>query len=457
MSAYNPGVSNYTGNLANTVQPEILIRRFNDALAENLKHRALYKLEPIPGALGQNYTFTRVGRLADADDPIAPAANSDLNSGMTVGSPANVEQFSTVINKYGNTLDTNLISTSIAIDNQVYRNAKDLGINAARSMEKVCRRFLYGAYGGGTSFVTATASNVNSITIANAFGFDTIIVSGVQTAVSTTNKLPIAITNSGGTVTSVNVTNVSGGTLDKNIEWFPATLTLDANVTAAIGDTVVAINAPLQVRPSNVASPFFLTTSSIMTLQTLLTQLNNLETSSVGPFDESNLYYLIITPTGYYELYQDQTFQSAFRSLGEQDVYARAAFGVFQNMLIFKTPLCPTATKTVNVGSLNIKQCVLVGEDACIEGRYADIDKLDQLASLNVGLIEQDYDPDSGIKMMYRAPMDRAGEVVSLSWIYYGGFAQSTDSLTLTPNPAYTGSATASNRIYGRACVAQHY
>jgi hypothetical protein len=441
-----PGVSNYSGNLAQTIQPEILIRQFQDAATSNLRYRGLYEVAPIPSAVGQNFDFTAVGLLTDADDPITPAANTDLNNGMTPQSPTAVEQYRVKLNKYGNTLDTNLVSTSIAIDNQVYRNAKDLGINAGRSLDKAARRFLFAAYGGGTTYVTTTAGASTSINIANAFGFDTVMVSGVQTQVSVTNPLAVTIG-----ANSVNITGVSGVTVDKDIEWAPGTLTIDVATAVTAGDLVKAANAPAQRRPGALTNIYSLTATSYLTLQDLMFMEAQLEEDNIPPMTESGYYHMILSPVGMNQLFNDTAFQSAFRGLGEQDVYARNALGALSNMLFFKTALSPKDSRTLGAGALTVRNAILVGGGGCVEGRYDNIDKLKQLADLNTGLVEQDYDPESGIMMMYRGPYDRHGEIIGLSWKYLGGFTQRTDSLTLTPN---TGASI--NRIYGRAIVSQH-
>ena len=176
-----------------------------------------------------------------------------------------------------------------------------------------------------------------------------------------------------------------------------------------------------------------------------------LEEDNVPPMTESGYYHMILSPIGMNQLFNDTAFQSAFRGLGEQDVYARNALGALSNMLFFKTALSPADTRTLNAGSLKVRNAILLGGGGCVEARYDDINKLKQLADLNVGLIEQDYDPESGIMLLYRGPYDRHGEIIGISWKYLGGFTQRTDSLTLTPN---TGASI--NRIYGRGIVAQH-
>lgn len=442
-----PGINNATGTLALTVQSDILVREFQDALSPGRRFRSLYNIMPAPAALGQRFLLDKVGLLADADDPLAVLTdNSDFNSGMTLTNPAAVEQVSVKMNKWGNALNTNLLTTSISMENQVIRNSRDLGLNAGKSLEKFARRMYSAAYGGGTTYVTTNAANVNTVNVANAFGFDMVMVTGVQTQVSTTNKLLITVNS-----TSVNVTGVSGVTIDKDIDWAPATLTLDALVIAVVGDLVKASTAPILRMPGGITNPYLLTSASLLTVQDLLYMEATMTNDNVEAMAETGYYHAVIDSFGYNNLYTDTNFSSAMRGQGQDDIYARQALGAFSGFLFFKTSLPPNDTRTLNAGALRIYGSLIAGDMSGIEGRYTDIDKLNDLAALGVGVIVNDYDEESGIMLQYRAPLDLSGEVITQSWKYLGGFTQWTDSLTLTPNVGQSV-----NRNYGRAMMCWH-
>jgi len=432
-----PGIENVSGSLQNLLQDGIILREFNDHLTVNLVWRSCYEAFYPTAALGQRFLYNQSKDLADVPDPITPAANTDMNNGMTPVDPAAVEQYAIKLNRYGNTLDTNLLVSSISMENQFMKNAKDLGRNAGRSLDKSARGHLNAAYGGGLSYVTANASNTANINVANVFGFDFVMIDGAPIAVSSTNKLAVTVGSN-----TANVIGVSSVTVDRDIDWAPGTLTLDANVTQVIGDKIVAGTAPVQYDPNGVNSnPYLITSSSDPTLNMILGMISQLEDDAVPPHDDM-YYHFILDPVTYANLYKDSQFREIFRGQGNTDVYSRGALGSFGNALFFKTQVSAKDTRTVNSGSVVIRHMLATGGEVGYEGRYADIQKLYELAGMNQSIIMTEFDDETWVQLQHRAPLDRHGEIVSSSWKFLGGFTARTDSLTLS-----------SSRNYGRAVI----
>lgn len=432
-----PGLENVSGSLQNLLQDGIILREFNDHLTPNLVWRSCYAEFYPTAALGQRFLYNQSKDLADVPDPITPAANTDMNNGMTPVSAADIEQYAIKLNRYGNTLDTNLLVSSLSMENQFAKNARDLGRNAGRSLDKSARGHLNAAYGGGITYVTANASNTANVNVANVFGFDFVMVDGVPTAVSSTNKLAVTLGSN-----SANVQGISGVTVDRDIDWAPGTLQLDANVTQVVGDKVTAATAPVQYDPNGVnGNPYLITSSSSTTLDMILGMISQLEDDSVPPHDDM-YYHLIMDPIAYSQLFADSKFREIFRGLGNEDVYTRGALGSFGNALIFKTQVAAKDTRTVNSGSVVIRHMLATGGEVGYEGRYADIDKLNQLAGMNQSIIMTEFDDETWVQLQHRSPLDRHGEIVSSSWKFLGGFTARTDSLTLS-----------GSRNYGRAVL----
>lgn len=418
------GLENLSGNFQNLIEDQIHIREALDPLYENLRYRAEYEEFYAPGHIGQRFTFTNLDIMDDADDAITPPANSDLDSGMAAATAETPEEFDARLEKYGNTLDTHLLSSSLSLENQYILNMRALGRNAGRSIEKVARRHMFAAYGGGNSYLTANVSNSNSANVANIFGMDWKQVSGVPTAVSASNPLGVTIGSN-----AVNITAVSGVSIDKNIDWASGTLTLDANVTNVTGDQVLVDTAPRQIDPNGLnQNPYEITTSDDPTLNMILDMVAYLEDDSVPPADMSGYYHFITDPITLAKLQQTQAFREIFRGRGNDDVFTRGAFGAFGNVLFYKSQLAPKATKTVNSGSVSIKHMIAIGEGLGYEARYGDVDKLMSQAQLGgYSLIDQFLDTESWTMFQTRAPLDRHGEVIAQSWKFLGGFALRTD------------------------------
>lgn len=431
-----PGIENVSGSLQNMFQDGIILREFNDHLTVNLVWRACYATFYPTAALGQRFLYNQSKDLADVPDPITPAANTDMNNGMTPVDPAAIEQYAIKLNRYGNTLDTNLLVSSLSMENQLFKNAQDLGRNAGRSLDKSARGHLNAAYGGGVTYVTANVNGVN-VNVANVFGFDFVMVDGVPTAVSSTNKLAVTLGSN-----SANVQGISGVTVDRDIDWAPGTLQLDASVLQVVGDKVTAATAPIQFDPNGVNSnPYLITGSSYATLEMILGMISQLEDDSVPPHDDQ-YYHIICDPQQYYQLFADSKFREVFRGQGNEDVYTRGALGSFGNALFFKSQVCAKDTRTVNSGSVMIRHMLCTGGEVGYEGRYGDITKLNQLAGMNQSVIMSEFDDETWVQLLHRSPLDRHGEVVSSSWKFLGGFTARTDSLTLS-----------SSRNYGRASL----
>lgn len=433
----NPGLENFSGSLQNLILENWTMREVLDALYPNLRYRAPFSLLFPPTALGQQFTDTRTGLLADKDDPITPPANTDIDSGLTPVSPPNIETFAVTLNKYANVLDTNLLTSTLSITNQVLKNAKDLGLNAGKSMDAVARHRLFAAYNAGNTYLTANASNTNTINVANVYGFDFLMVDGVPTAVSATNKIAITV---GGT--AVNVTTVQNASVDKDIDWAPGQLVLDANVTALVGVQVLAGSAPIQVDPNGTLSnPYLITASSYPTLDMLFDMVSQLGDDNVEPMEDM-YYHLIMDPVAKAKLMQDDDFKLVFRGMGNEEVYTRGAFGAIGNLLFFETSRTPKDTRTVNSGSVMIRHMIALGSQVGIEARYADVERIFELARVDKGIISLDYNEETGVFHIIRSPIDRLGQVISQGWQFLGGHVITTDSLTLS-----------SSRNYGRAVV----
>jgi hypothetical protein len=128
--------SDLTGSLQNIIQDGILWREFQDHLTPNIVFRSCFTHVYPNAALGQRFLYNQSQDLSDVPDPITPAANTDMNNGMTPVDPAGIEQYALKLNRYGNTLDTNLLVSSLSMENQFAKNARDLGRNAGRSLPR---------------------------------------------------------------------------------------------------------------------------------------------------------------------------------------------------------------------------------------------------------------------------------------------------------------------------------
>lgn len=139
------GINNLPAALQSTIQMGFLEHRFGLPLKAKLGFRSIADREPFTANVGETITKTRTGLLPAITTPMAPAANSDITSGLT---PQNysVEQYILAINPYGANMMLNIVTQKVAIADFFLRNAYALGEQAFRSVDTLAQQALFNAY-----------------------------------------------------------------------------------------------------------------------------------------------------------------------------------------------------------------------------------------------------------------------------------------------------------------------
>lgn len=428
-----PGLHNYPVNLQNIVQDGILIREFQEPLMPNLRFRACFVPMETDRYIGQTFTFSKRGDLPSDIEPInmASVSDSDLNSGLTPQTQPLVENYSTTISKWGEAVHTNLLAASVAIEDTFAANARALGRQAGKGLDKSSRRVLSQAYLGGNTFLTAIATATTTLTVDNIYGFTHVIVNGIPTPVSVGNPLAVKVNGVANTV--VGYTETSLRTVDDHAE---GTLTLSGAVTEAIGASVISGFAPAQLRPNGKTTDYNLAATDLPTMNDLLLQEATLESLNIPP-GQDGFYYGYMDAITHTKLYQDSAFQQAFQSQGITDIYGRRALGILGNTMFFQTSHMPQGNVTTSGGTLNVKSTFVHGGEIGYEARYNGIDKLLNPTGMASNIHITMMSPDTYIVMQFRAPLDIHGEVSTASWKFLGNWVAATDSLSNDVSNAY--------------------
>jgi len=468
-------IQNFPAALQPIIQQGFLEHRFEQALRSTLGYRAIADKETFPNHDGEIVTKTRAGLLPTATTPInptyvtAPAATaSTLDSGLTPVTWG-VEQYTLGINKYALTMDLNVMTQKVGIENRFVQNAYALGENAKRTRDELARNALFGGValgslqtggylGGNTRVRTAAAAGGTSVAVDDVRGFMATAVSGVQTVVSPQSPLTVTISGNPYVVSSVSVdaTNVST-TLPQQIglAGLSGTLNLTSGIVTTDGAAnapVIAATAPVVLRPNGRTSAAALQPTDLLTMGLLLDAVSSLRLNAVPTVD--GLYNVYVDARSARQLFADPDFKQLFQ--GSTSENALIAAGMIENAFLglrfvtsTQAPVQPVTTAQGFAAAGTIRRPIICGAGALIEGNFdmttvgPDTGPADGVGQITV--VE-------GVRMVTREPLDRLQELVTQSWEWIGGYCAPTD-LTTTPSTV----PTATNSAYKRAVVIEHF
>ena len=104
-----------------------------------------------------------------------------------------LEQWSVTMDQFGNSMDTNMLGSAMALASKFLADSATLGINAGQSINQVARNKLYKGYAGGRTWCTTAGTSDTSIIVQSTNGFEYNSVNGVPVAVSGANPLNVTI------------------------------------------------------------------------------------------------------------------------------------------------------------------------------------------------------------------------------------------------------------------------
>ncbi len=466
MAAQNFGpLSTLPAGLVAAIQQNYLERAFIDPLLNVLGYRNLSKKETFPAKIGDTITKTKIGLMIPNIIPLNPSTNTNLDNGLTTNQYS-LEQYSLAIYQYPQVApDINLLDDQTSISEFFMRNAMDLGVAQATALDRIARNSLFNAYMSGNTAVTATlGSPGTTIHVDDTRGFQTVIVNGVVTPVSSGNMLPVYVNgvlyqlqtyaNDG---TNVSTAISTGGT--------SGTLTFSTNVTTTdgtAGHSVISAYAPYIARPNGRATTSAIQSTDLLNMTTILAAVAYLKNNAVPKIDGA--YNLYLNSTSMNELFQDPEFQILNRGVSVRDpTYVNAwVNSQFLDVRYVET----TETFVQSAGLVNgsytvaqqIQRPLLAGRDTLVEGIFnPGMESIRNMANTGVGRMDDPRTPvnilgekftKEGFYFYIRPPLDRLAQIVSQTSNYVGGFVVPTDVTTTS-----SIIPTASNANYKRAVV----
>jgi hypothetical protein len=403
------------------MQNGILDRVFAEALRPEFIFPALADPEPWQGGLGDTKTMTRKGLLA----PATTAITGSDTSAATYG----IEQWSVTMDQYGQAVDTNMLTSAMALSSKFLADIQTLGINAGQSLNQIARNKLYTAYAGGRTWCTTTAGSDTSIIVNSVAGFTHVLVNGVPTAVSASNPLTVTVEGVANTVTGVNAgTN---------------TLTLGTARADTAGDYLVAANAPTTIRPTG-DTAFDLTGSNTATFamfRSAVTRLRKMNVPTVNGY-----YVAHIDPDTESQLFSDSDIKHALQGRVDSPIYTDLSIGRFGGIDWVRNNECPTLLAGSG-GTVTVHRPIVLGAGALVAAPFEGIGDLLRGTGVDdvpdISMIEAA--PGVQVARIVRPPQDRLQQTLSTSWSWVGDYGVPSDSL-----------ANSDAALFKRAVVLEH-
>ncbi len=437
------GIQNFPAALQPIIQQGFLEREFEQALRSRLGYRAIADREDIAVGIGETLTKTRAGLKPSVTTPLPPASNNNFDNGLTP-TTWGVEQYTITINHYAATTDLNMVTSRVGIASQFLQNAYVNGEQAARSLDELARNTLFNSYFGGNTRVRVTLGAAGpAVSVDDIRGFQFAFVNGVQQPVSGSNPLSVVVGSD--TYSAIGaVADASNASSAPNGISGVLTFSSSVNVTdGTAGNSVIATNASVIVRPAGAGNTAALTAGATLTMSNLLDAVSHLRTNAVPEID--GVYNCYLDPISARQLFADPDFKQLFQgATSVNQVFRRAMVNQFLGLRFIPTTeafVQPHPT----LSGLMVRRPIVCGQGALIEGDFAG------MAADDVAPKDSIVNIVDGVAMVTREPLDRLQQIIAQSWYWIGGFCTPSDTTT---NP--TTVPTATSAAFKRAVMIEH-
>ena len=437
------GIQNFPAALQPIIQQGFLEREFEQAMQSRLGYRACADREDIAVGIGETLTKTRAGLKPSVTTPIAPNSNTNLDNGLTPGSWG-VEQFTITINHYAATTDLNMVTSRVGIASQFLQNAYVNGEQAARSLDELARNALFNAYFGGNTRVRTTLGSPGpALSVDDIRGFLFAFLNGIQQPVGSGNPLTVTVGSNAYTLVGAAADGTNVSTAPNGVS---GVLTFSSNVTVAdgtSGNSVIAANASVIVRPSQRTNTTQLGAGDMLTMSCLLDAVARLRLNAVPEID--GVYNCYLDPVSARQLFADPDFKQLFQgATSANQVFRQGMTNDFLGLRF--VPTTETFVQThPSLFGLMVRRPIICGQGALVEGDFAGMGAADVAPADSIVSIV------NGVAMVTREPIDRLQQIIAQSWYWIGGFCAPSDTTT---NPMTIPTAT--NAAFKRAVIVEH-
>jgi hypothetical protein len=473
---------NFPAVVQKLLQQNFLAREMQEGLDSVLAYRRVAIQETFPGRIGETLTRTRKGRKKPVTDAISITSLANLDNGLSpTANPWSIEQYVTTIEEYADTSDLNLMQEQAGIADQFIANARNNGVQAAQSLERICRKKLFGAYLSGNTRITAAPDTAiidtpqstlttlasgasGNINVDDIRGFTTAIVNGYPTAVSVSTPLSAVVIQATGTTFSVSVeaataygyeANKSALDITNTPDAIPGKLTIKNNeagtYTYVANDVLIATDAPAIFRNRGVRGTHLITSSDVISFGIIEDAVAYLRDNGIPPMADGT-YHCILDNTSLRQLFADQDFKQFYAGRAQdaeirnQDIIQLAGVSFITTTESYIQPSTGAAT---NKPAVKVRRPIVCGAESIIQANFDGM--ITWLGERGLDRNDSPIAMVDGVVQIVREPLDRLQQIVAMSWTWIGDFAVPTDvTATATIIP------TASNARYKRCVVIEH-
>lgn len=435
------------------VQENILERAFHDALFPRLLFRGEASPQLWPANVGDRMVFTGAGLIKPKMKPLSPGVDPTPSTYSS-------EQWEAQLQQYADTIDTHMPTSITAIANLFLRNAQQLGLSSAQSLNRIARNRMFNAALAGQTVTDGAQSAVTVLRVKRLNGFtrarrpDLPTGSAVRfDTVSSNNPLPIVVLNTSSTESAVNVIGYSPDTPGDEVG--PGTITVDSAVTVADRAYVLAKDRTFLVRVGGGNSVDDVGGTDILKLADIRTAVAHFWQQNV-PEQPDGRFHCHLDPISQAQVFSDSEFQRLLTSLPDYFMYKQFALGELLNTVFFRNSESPlpdtveggmTATFSQDdnfagelyaggdVDGVKIHRPIFIGQGLLNE-YYQDLGQLITDAGVT-GRVGEPRITNNGIEvfsdriqLIIRAPLNRLQDQVSTSWKFIGDWPVRTDAAT---------------------------
>jgi hypothetical protein len=436
------------------VQENLLERAFHDALFPNMLFRG--EVSPVvwPAGVGDTQIFSAPGLMPVDARPLRPGEDPEPDTYP-------LEQWTAQLNQYAKSIDTHMPTSMMAIANLFLRNAHQLGMQAAQTLNRIVRDRMYAAALAGWTVADGAVAGSASLRVKRLNGFTRARnpqLTGTQTVrfelVSASNPLAVLVFDNA-VQTSFNVVGFTPDTAGD--EYGPGVLTLSANVTSVADRAyVISVDRTNLVRVGGGLKVDEVGASDIPTLADIRSAVAQFWQDNV-PAHPDGRYHAHLDPKSQALMFSDQEFQRLLTALPDYYMYKEFALGELLGCVFFRNSECPIAQTVVGgttatydqrdpfVGELfnngnpatgiPIHEILFTAQGGILE-YYNDLSGLITEAGIP-GKIAEPSITNNGIEVMseriqliIRQPLNRLADKVSTSWKFMGDWPVRTDAAT---------------------------
>lgn len=433
-------------------QKGLIKRVFHDSLYPKLQYRMEATAEEWDAAIGTEIVETRAGLLKPNAKPAKPGVDPQPQSSI-------YEQWTARMDPYNGAMDTHMPTANTAAANLFLRDVKNLGLQAAMSVDRAARNTMFTAYlSGQTVLVDAAAAGDQIVHVSALNGFVDVVNLGSTARpapVSPTNPLSITILNAGVPI----VRNVIAAQPDD--PYFPlgpGWLTL--SVAMPVGGSparspVLSVYRPRVLRVGGGRSVDALAAGDMLDIQTVINTAAILRTFLIPPHPDGT-YHAHICPTGNAQFFTDPVFQNLHKGVPDAMRYAEGFMGSMSGISFFQNTESPNklnsgsliqtgdnamfaediGSEVINESGVQVGRVLVTGASMIYEKWFNQAQNITE-AGINgkAGAFDISNNDEAievaRIQLMIRAPQDRLGDMVSSAWKFAGGWPVPSDLTAL--------------------------